>query len=94
MPGSLQLRSSRVAALRPRAAPRPRPAGRALTVTVRAEKVMVVNTKKGGHAFVGLYLAKRLDAVGHSVTIFNDGDAVRPSATWTALIDCCLDCSD
>lgn len=37
---------------------------------------MIVNTKKGGHAFIGLYLAKELLAARHDVTIFNDGHPV------------------
>jgi nucleoside-diphosphate-sugar epimerase len=45
-------------------------------VQVRADKCLIVNTKGGGHAFIGLYLAKELLAKGHDVTIFNDGDAV------------------
>lgn len=35
-----------------------------------------MNTKGGGHAFIGLYLAKELLNKGHDVTIFNDGDQV------------------
>jgi hypothetical protein len=30
----------------------------------------------GGHAFLGLHLAKQLLSAGHSVTILNDGDQV------------------
>jgi hypothetical protein len=30
----------------------------------------------GGHAFIGLYLAKQLLSDGHSVTILNDGAKV------------------
>lgn len=33
---------------------------------------------------MALCLAPQLDAVGHSVAIFNDGDAVRPSGSLTA----------
>ena len=61
-----------VPANRPHACSR-RPAKR-LAVAVRAEQVLIVNTKGGGHAFVGLHLAKELLKGGHSVTIFNDGD--------------------
>lgn len=43
---------------------------------VRAEKCLIVNTKGGGHAFIGLHLAKKLMADGHSVTLLNDGDKV------------------
>jgi len=49
-------------------------AGRAARLTVRAEKVLIANTKGGGHAPFGLYLAKELLAKGHTVTILNDGD--------------------
>lgn len=45
-------------------------------VSVRAENVLIANTKGGGHAFIGLHLAKQLLGAGHSVTIFNDGDPV------------------
>jgi hypothetical protein len=51
-------------------------ARRQVTVEAKGKKVMIVNTKKGGHAFLGLYLAKRLLGKGYSVTIFNDGDSV------------------
>jgi hypothetical protein len=56
----------------------PRAAARSQTVVVQAKgkKVLIVNTKKGGHAFLGLYLAKRLLGAGLSVTITNDGDPV------------------
>jgi len=37
-------------------------------------KVLLVNTKGGGHAFLGLHLAKALMSAGHQVTIMNDGD--------------------
>ena len=33
----------------------------------------------GGHAFIGLYLAKQLLSDGHSVTILNDGSKVKSS---------------
>ena len=39
----------------------------------------------GGHAFIGLYLAKQLLSDGHSVTILNDGSKVirtMPTLTW------------
>jgi hypothetical protein len=35
------------------------------------------DTQGGGHAFIGLYLAKELLYKGHDVTILNDGDEVR-----------------
>jgi hypothetical protein len=54
-------------------------------VEAKGKKVMIVNTKKGGHAFLGLYLAKRLLGKGLSVTIFNDGDPVCFSFLWTTL---------
>lgn len=57
---------------------RPVAAARSRTCAVRAERVLIVNTKKGGHAFLGLYLAKRLLGKGYGVTVFNDGDPVRP----------------
>ena len=38
-------------------------------VLVRADSALIVNTKGGGHAFLGLHLAKKLLAQGHSVTI-------------------------
>lgn len=46
-------------------------------MAAEGKKVMIVNTKKGGHAFLGLYLAKRLLGKGFGVTVFNDGDPVR-----------------
>ncbi|CAK0742954.1 hypothetical protein CVIRNUC_001432 [Coccomyxa viridis] len=46
---------------------------RARTVEVRADNALIINTKGGGHAFIGLYLAKQLLDAGHSVTILNDG---------------------
>jgi hypothetical protein len=77
MPLATGLQARRKAAFQ-RAGPlRPRRAARQLSVSVHAANVMIVNTKKGGHAFIGLYLAKKLTAGGHSVTIFNDGDQVR-----------------
>ena len=42
----------------------------------RADSVLIINTKGGGHAFLGLYLAKELLAAGHKVSILNDGDKV------------------
>ena len=56
----------------PRAAPRSRSAG----LTCRADSVLIANTKGGGHAFIGLHLARKLLDKGHSVTILNDGDEV------------------
>jgi monoamine oxidase len=53
-----------------------RAASRRTSLQVRADKCLIVNTKGGGHAFIGLYLAKELLAKGHDVTIFNDGDQV------------------
>lgn len=49
-------------------------AGRSLAVQVRDDSVLIVNTKGGGHAFLGLHAAKKLLAQGHKVTILNDGD--------------------
>ncbi|PNH08146.1 Chloroplast stem-loop binding protein a, chloroplastic, partial [Tetrabaena socialis] len=50
------------------------PAGRRLSVQVMNANVLIANTKGGGHAFIGLYLAKELLKKGHKVTIMNDGD--------------------
>lgn len=58
---------------------RPFSASRKASVAVRAEKVLIVNTKGGGHAFIGLYLAKELVGKGHTVTIMNDGDEAKLS---------------
>lgn len=49
-------------------------------VQVRADSALIVNTKGGGHCFLGLYLAKRLIKDGHSVTIMNDGDEAKLSS--------------
>lgn len=49
---------------------------RCLSANVRADNVLIANTKGGGHAFIGLHLAKQLLDAGHSVTILNDGDPV------------------
>lgn len=48
------------------------------SLSVRADKCLIVNTKGGGHAFIGLHLAKKLLSQGHSVSILNDGDQVSP----------------
>ncbi|PSC72036.1 Chloroplast stem-loop binding of 41 kDa chloroplastic [Micractinium conductrix] len=53
---------------------------RRASVLVRADSALIVNTKGGGHAFLGLHLAKKLLADGHSVTILNDGDQAKLSA--------------
>lgn len=50
---------------------------RNLCTHVRADSVLIANTKGGGHAFIGLHLARQLLDSGHSVTILNDGDEVR-----------------
>lgn len=52
------------------------PSRRASLVS-RADSVLIANTKGGGHAFLGLHLAKKLMSQGHKVTILNDGDEVR-----------------
>lgn len=44
-------------------------------VKVNAASCLIVNTKGGGHAFIGYHLAKELRTKGHQVTIMNDGDA-------------------
>ncbi len=48
-------------------------------VQVRADSALIVNTKGGGHCFLGLHLAKKLIKDGHSVTIMNDGDEAKLS---------------
>ena len=45
-------------------------------LVVRNDSCLIVNTKGGGHAFLGLHLAKKLVSDGHQVTILNDGDQV------------------
>lgn len=68
------MKATRVAgARRPVAGAR---ASRALSVKVQNANVLIANTKGGGHAFIGLYLAKELLKKGHKVTIMNDGDEV------------------
>ena len=58
-------------------APRPRRAVAARrAVDVRADSCLILNCTGGGHAPLGLHLAKKLLADGHSVTILNDGDPV------------------
>lgn len=47
---------------------------RAASVGVWCEKCLIVNTKGGGHAFVGLHLARQLLSAGHKVALMNDGD--------------------
>lgn len=58
------------------AAPTARPA-RGAPLLCRADSVLIANTKGGGHAFLGLHLARKLVKDGHSVTILNDGEEVR-----------------
>lgn len=48
---------------------RARAAPRARAVRCQAFKTLIVNTKGGGHAFIGYYLAKALSQKGHEVTI-------------------------
>jgi nucleoside-diphosphate-sugar epimerase len=55
-------------------------AARRAQVLVRADSVLIANTKGGGHAFLGLHLAKKLLNEGHSVTILNDGDPAKLTA--------------
>lgn len=45
-----------------------------LRMAARSDNALIINTKGGGHAFLGLHLAKALLKGGHKVTIFNDGD--------------------
>lgn len=47
-----------------------------MPVVVRNDNVLIINTKGGGHAFIGLYLARELMKKGHKVSILNDGDPV------------------
>ena len=47
---------------------------RALRLRCDASSCLIVNTKGGGHAFIGFYLAKELLKKGHTVTLMNDGD--------------------
>lgn len=54
--------------------------GRLASLVVRNENVLIANTKGGGHAFIGLYLARKLVSEGHKVTILNDGDMAKVTA--------------
>ncbi|KAF5834516.1 hypothetical protein DUNSADRAFT_8767 [Dunaliella salina] len=49
-------------------------------LSVRNQSCLIVNTKGGGHAFIGLHLAQELIKRGHSVTICNDGDQTKLSS--------------
>ena len=51
-----------------------------MSVQVRSDSALIVNTKGGGHAFIGLHLAKKLISDGHTVTILNDGDKAKLEA--------------
>lgn len=44
--------------------------------SIRNENCLIVNTKSGGHAFLGYHLTEKLLANNHTVTILNDGDPV------------------
>jgi len=77
-------RAPPAAAARRAAAPSPARAAAAATsrrrsvvVCAAGDKCLIVNCKSGGHAFVGLYLAKALLAKGHDVTLLNDGDEAK-----------------
>ena len=61
------------------------------SLKVSAQQALIVNAKGGGHAFIGLYLAKELQQAGHSVTIFNDGDKVRARSHQTDIVLTVLD---
>jgi hypothetical protein len=50
---------------------------RRCALVVRNDSALIINTKGGGHSFLGLYLAKKLISQGHTVTILNDGEKVR-----------------
>jgi hypothetical protein len=52
-----------------------------LRMAARSDSALIINTKGGGHAFLGLHLARRLLKDGHSVSILNDGDEVKISYT-------------
>jgi hypothetical protein len=72
---AMQLKSStagRAACLRPQSV------SRRVSVRVRADKCLIVSTKGGGHAFISYYLARELVNKGHDVTIFQQGEEVRP----------------
>eukprot|EP00798_Chlamydomonas_sp_ICE-L_P030153 gene30153-35133_t len=47
-------------------APRP---SRRTTVQVNAANALIVNTKGGGHSFIGMYLAKELTSKGHKAKL-------------------------
>ena len=47
-----------------------------MRLAARSDSALIINTKGGGHAFLGLHLARRLLQDGHSVSILNDGDEV------------------
>ena len=49
---------------------------RSTQLRVVSERVLIANTKGGGHAFIGLHLAQQLLSKGHEVTILNDGEEV------------------
>ena len=73
-----QLQPSRQAVAPARRSHAGRRQAKRLAVAVRAEQVLIVNTKGGGHAFIGLHLAEALLKGGHSITILNDGDQASP----------------
>mmetsp|Transcript_1971 Transcript_1971/g.4448 ORF Transcript_1971/g.4448 Transcript_1971/m.4448 type:complete len:360 (+) Transcript_1971:37-1116(+) len=47
---------------------------------VKNQSCLIINTKGGGHAFIGLHLAQELLKRGHTVTICNDGDNTKLSS--------------
>jgi nucleoside-diphosphate-sugar epimerase len=49
-------------------------------MAARSDSALIINTKGGGHAFLGLHLARRLLKDGHSVSILNDGDESKAKA--------------
>eukprot|EP01023_Acetabularia_acetabulum_P008724 TRINITY_DN13804_c0_g1_i1.p2 TRINITY_DN13804_c0_g1~~TRINITY_DN13804_c0_g1_i1.p2 ORF type:complete len:352 (-),score=83.63 TRINITY_DN13804_c0_g1_i1:424-1479(-) len=46
-------------------------------VKVFNDNCLIVNTKGGGHAFIGYHLAEKLLEKGHTVTILNNGDPAK-----------------
>eukprot|EP01026_Neomeris_dumetosa_P015092 TRINITY_DN1568_c0_g1_i4.p2 TRINITY_DN1568_c0_g1~~TRINITY_DN1568_c0_g1_i4.p2 ORF type:complete len:351 (-),score=60.68 TRINITY_DN1568_c0_g1_i4:174-1226(-) len=58
---------------------RPRHASRGV-MKVFNDSCLIVNTKGGGHAFIGYHLANKLVDNGHTVTILNAGDKEKISS--------------
>ena len=60
---------------------------RSTQLRVVSERVLIANTKGGGHAFIGLHLAQQLLSKGHEVTILNDGEEVGRSGSRSGSSD-------